>query len=52
MVVPSSTGGTWLKEIMSRLEKINHIIRIVLVVVSVGVLIVVIYAFLTRGTGY
>lgn len=36
----------------TRLEKINHIIRIILAVVSVGILIVATYAFLTGGSGY
>lgn len=36
----------------TRLEKINHVIRIVLAVVSLGILIVATYAFLTRGSGY
>ncbi|HEY5649596.1 MAG TPA: hypothetical protein VIU33_08855 [Nitrospiria bacterium] len=40
------------REKMTRLEKINHIIRIILLVVSVGVLLVGTYAFLTRGSGY
>jgi hypothetical protein len=36
----------------SKLEKVNHVIRIILAVVTVGVLLVALIAILTRGTGY
>jgi len=36
----------------SPLEKVNHVIRIILLVVTVGILLVAVYAMLTRGTGY
>jgi len=36
----------------SKLEKVNQVIRIFLLVVTVGILLVAVYAMLTRGTGY
>ena len=36
----------------SKLEKANQVIRIILAVVTVGVLLVALIAILTRGTGY
>ena len=36
----------------SKLEKVNQAIRIILAVVTVGVLLVALIAILTRGTGY
>lgn len=35
-----------------KLEKVNHVIRIFLAVATVGILLVVLYVVLTRGTGY
>jgi hypothetical protein len=36
----------------SRLEKVNQVIRIILLVTTVGILLVAGYAMWTRGTGY
>ena len=36
----------------SRLEKVNHVIRIILAVVTVGILIVALIAIMKRGSGY
>lgn len=36
----------------SKLEKVNHAIRIFLLVATVGILLVALYAILIRGTGY
>ncbi len=36
----------------SRIEKVNRIIRIILITGTVGILLVAAYAMMTRGTGY
>ena len=36
----------------SGIEKVNRVIRFILVAGTVGILLVVLYAVLTRGTGY